>query len=198
MNKNSWIKGALILGFSFFIAVYIIKPIGVSTQFSVLSGIIHSTIDSDVIVEDSSRETGYKSSNEYYDKSEGKLAKSIKHPMNYDFIFVLSIPIGAYLGYKLLNKKKENEENNENNDIETCSLDNKEKGFIGKYAPSFIGGFLLLFGARMADGCTSGHMMSGMMQGSVSGYVFAIAVFATAIPTAIIVKKMKKLSKEEK
>lgn len=198
MNKNSWIKGALILGFSFFIAVYIIKPIGVSTQFSVLSGIIHSTIDSDVIVADSSRETGYKSSNEYYDKSEGKLAKSIKHPMNYDFIFVLSIPIGAYLGYKLLNKKKENEENNENNDIETCSLDNKEKGFIGKYAPSFIGGFLLLFGARMADGCTSGHMMSGMMQGSVSGYVFAIAVFATAIPTAIIVKKMKKLSKEEK
>ena len=32
--------------------------------------------------------------------------------------------------------------------------------------------------------------MSGMMQGSVSGYVFAAAVFATAIPTAIIVKKI--------
>ncbi|MDU1312276.1 MULTISPECIES: hypothetical protein [Clostridium] len=44
----------------------------------------------------------------------------------------------------------------------------------------------------MADGCTSGHMMSGMMQGSISGYVFAISVFATAIPTAIIVKKIKK------
>ena len=42
----------------------------------------------------------------------------------------------------------------------------------------------------MADGCTSGHMISRMMQGSVSGYVFAAAVFATAIPTAIIVKKI--------
>lgn len=192
MNKNSWIKGAIILGFSFFIAVFLIKPIGVSTQFSVLSGIIHSTIDSDVIVEDSSRETGYKSSNEYYDKSEGKLAKNIKNPINYDFIFVLAIPAGGYLGYMLLKKKKENSEEDESKDIAVCSLDDNRKSFIGKYAPSFIGGFLLLFGARMADGCTSGHMMSGMMQGSVSGYVFAMAVFATAIPTAIIVKKIKK------
>lgn len=50
MSKNNWIKGALILGFSFFIAIFLVKPIGVSTQFSVLSGIIHSSIDKNVIV----------------------------------------------------------------------------------------------------------------------------------------------------
>ncbi len=191
MNKNNWIKGAVVLGFSFFIAILLVKPIGVSTQFSVLSGIVHSTVDSDVIVEDSSRETGYRSSNAYYDKSEGKLAKAIKNPLNYDFIFVLSIPVGGYLGYLLFSRKKKAEEE-EDDDVESCLLDGKKKGFIGKYALSFIGGFLLLFGARMADGCTSGHMMSGMMQGSISGYVFAISVFATAIPTAIIVKNIKK------
>lgn len=189
MNKNNWIKGAVVLGFSFFIVILLVKPIGVSTQFSVLSGIVHTAIDSDVIVEDSSRETGYKSSNAYYDKSEGKLAKSIKNPLNYDFIFVLSIPVGGYLGYLLFSRKKKNEEDN---NMESCVLDDNKKSFIRKYVPSFIGGFLLLFGARMADGCTSGHMMSGMMQGSISGYVFAISVFATAIPTAIIVKKIKK------
>lgn len=192
MNKNNWIKGAVVLGFSFFIAILLVKPIGVSTQFSVLSGIVHSTVDSDVIVEDSSRETGYRSSNAYYDKSEGKLAKAIKNPLNYDFIFVLSIPVGGYLGYLLFRRKKKAEEEEDDDDVESCSLDDNKKGFIRKYAPSFIGGFLLLFGARMADGCTSGHMMSGMMQGSISGYVFAISVFATAIPTAIIVKKIKK------
>ena len=192
MNKNNWIKGAVVLGFSFFIAILLVKPIGVSTQFSVLSGIVHSTVDSDVIVEDSSRETGYRSSNAYYDKSEGKLAKAIKNPLNYDFIFVLSIPVGGYLGYLLFSRKKKAEEEEDDDDVESCSLDDNKKGFIRKYAPSFIGGFLLLFGARMADGCTSGHMMSGMMQGSISGYVFAISVFATAIPTAIIVKKIKK------
>ena len=157
-----------------------------------LSGIVHSTVDSDVIVEDSSRETGYRSSNAYYDKSEGKLAKAIKNPLNYDFIFVLSIPVGGYLGYLLFSRKKKAEEEEDDDDVESCSLDDNKKGFIRKYAPSFIGGFLLLFGARMADGCTSGHMMSGMMQGSISGYVFAVSVFATAIPTAIIVKKIKK------
>ncbi|MDU1312275.1 hypothetical protein [Clostridium sp.] len=112
MNKNNWIKGAVVLGFSFFIAILLVKPIGVSTQFSVLSGIVHTVVDSDVIVEDSSRETGYKSSNAYYDKSEGKLAKSIKNPLNYDFIFVLSIPVGGYLGYLLFSRKKKNEEDN--------------------------------------------------------------------------------------
>ena len=182
-------KGCYSVGFSFFIAILLVKPIGVSTQFSVLSGIVHTAVDSDVIVEDSSRETGYKSSNAYYDKSEGKLAKSIKNPLNYDFIFVLSIPVGGYLGYLLFSRKKKNEEDN---NVESCVLDDNKKSFIRKYVPSFIGGFLLLYGARMADGCTSGHMMSGMMQGSISGYVFAISVFATAIPTAIIVKKIKK------
>lgn len=191
MKENKWIKGALILGFSFFIAVMLVKPIGVSTQFSVLSGIIHSSIDKDVIVKDSTRESGYKSTNAYYDKSDGKLANSIKEPLNYDFIFVLAIPIGAYLGYLTLKNKKKNMDQSESNNSEACDL-SRNRGFIKTYGHSLLGGFILMFGARMADGCTSGHMMSGMMQGSISGYVFAAAVFATAIPTALIMKKMKK------
>ena len=43
----------------------------------------------------------------------------------------------------------------------------------------------------MAGGCTSGHMMSGMMQCSVSGYVFAASVFIVAIPTALIITKIR-------
>ena len=35
----------------------------------------------------------------------------------------------------------------------------KAAGF--SYPVSFLGGFLLLFGARMAVGCTSGHGLSG-------------------------------------
>jgi uncharacterized protein len=42
---------------------------------------------------------------------------------------------------------------------------------------SFIGGFILLFGARLAGGCTSGHIISGGMQLAVSSLVFAIFVF---------------------
>ena len=33
-----------------------------------------------------------------------------------------------------------------------------------RYAVAFTGGFMLLVGARIADGCTSGHGLSGMAQ----------------------------------
>ena len=48
---------------------------------------------------------------------------------------------------------------------------------------AFVAGFLLLFGARMAGGCTSGHVISGGMQLALSSYVFAIVVFASLLIT---------------
>ena len=54
---------------------------------------------------------------------------------------------------------------------------------------AFASGFFILFGARLAGGCTSGHMMSGMMQTSISGYIFAAAVFLIAIPTSLLIYK---------
>nr|WP_307989620.1 YeeE/YedE thiosulfate transporter family protein [uncultured Niameybacter sp.] len=185
MKNYNWIKSALFLGFAFFLAIFMVKPVGVSTQFSVVSGIVHSVVEPSVITPDESRESGYKSTNAYYDKSDGQLAGHIKNPWNYDFIFVLAIPLGAYIMYKLKNKKQ----NSKIENIEAISnLPKAKQNFIKTYLPSFIGGFLLLFGARMADGCTSGHMMSGMMQGSVSGYIFAGAVFIVAIPVALLVE----------
>ena len=41
---------------------------------------------------------------------------------------------------------------------------------------AFVGGVVAMFGARLADGCPSGHGLSGVMQLSVSGLV-AMACF---------------------
>lgn len=189
MNNREWIRGALLLGAVFFIAVLLVKPIGVSTQFSVAAGIVHSALDPDVIQTDETRESGYKSTNAYYDKSDGKLARSIKNPLNYDFIFVLAIPLGGLAGYLFDRQRKRKQAQAETEftppEINADMADgNMKTSFVKSYLPSFIGGFLLLFGARMADGCTSGHMFSGIMQGSVSGFIFAAAVFLAGIPTA--------------
>ena len=46
-----------------------------------------------------------------------------------------------------------------------------------RYRDAFLGGFLILFGARLAGGCTSGHIISGMTQLAVSSTIFAAAVF---------------------
>lgn len=48
---------------------------------------------------------------------------------------------------------------------------------------AFIGGFALLFGARMAGGCTSGHILSGGMQLAKSGMVFAAFAFIAFLLT---------------
>lgn len=48
---------------------------------------------------------------------------------------------------------------------------------------SFIGGFILIFGARMAGGCTSGHILSGVMQVSISSIVFGFFVFLSLVVT---------------
>jgi uncharacterized membrane protein YedE/YeeE len=48
---------------------------------------------------------------------------------------------------------------------------------------AFFGGFILIFGARMAGGCTSGHVISGGMQLAVSSLAFAFFVFAGLLLT---------------
>lgn len=55
-----------------------------------------------------------------------------------------------------------------------------------RYMHAFVGGILLLFGARLAGGCTSSHIIGGMSEMAVSGLVFGAAVFAAGIPTALM------------
>ena len=57
-----------------------------------------------------------------------------------------------------------------------------------RYLNAFLGGFLIIFGARLAGGCTSGHIISGMTQLSVSGFIFAAGVFASGMVTARLLK----------
>ena len=58
---------------------------------------------------------------------------------------------------------------------------------VGKrFLAAFIGGVVIIFGARLADGCTSGHGISGSLQLAVSSWTFFIAMFISGIVTAFI------------
>lgn len=56
---------------------------------------------------------------------------------------------------------------------------------------SVTGGFILIFGARMAGGCTSGHILSGGMQLALSSLTFAIFVFTGLLLTGMLFYKTK-------
>ena len=47
----------------------------------------------------------------------------------------------------------------------------------------------MLFGARLADGCTSGHGLSGTAQLAIGSIVAVAAMFAGGIATALLVLK---------
>ena len=53
-----------------------------------------------------------------------------------------------------------------------------------RYAGAFAGGALMMFGARMAKGCTSGHGISGTMQLAGSSWLFSAVMGATAVTVA--------------
>jgi len=57
-----------------------------------------------------------------------------------------------------------------------------------RYVDAFLGGMLIIFGARLAGGCTSGHIISGITQLSVSGILFGAAVFGGGMLTARVIK----------
>ena len=51
---------------------------------------------------------------------------------------------------------------------------------------AFLGGLLIMFGARLADGCTSGNGISGSLQLAVGGWIFFITLFASGIVTCLV------------
>lgn len=50
-----------------------------------------------------------------------------------------------------------------------------------------IGSFIMIFGARMAGGCASGHILSGTFQMAASGVYFGVVVIITAVIAARII-----------
>jgi hypothetical protein len=55
---------------------------------------------------------------------------------------------------------------------------------LKRYVGAFLGGAVMMFGARMAKGCTSGHSLTGNMQFAVSSGVFTSLMFASSVLVA--------------
>lgn len=177
----NWKIGGVALGLVFFLAVLLVKPIGVSTQFVILDGIIADVVNPELVTK---TDDGYTSTNAYLAKSGGKYAKSVANPLNYSFIFVIAMMVGAFLSAMMRGGHGADE-----NKLPAIHYANFGDTPIKRYAIAFVGGFIVLYGARLAGGCTSGHMMSGMMQTALSGYIFAAGAFAAAVPVAMMMYK---------
>ena len=153
-----WLPGGLMLGGLLLVAVWLFQPIGVSTQY------VRAVGGACELVSPSAADA-----NAYFQKE--------KIVFGYAEAFVLGIPLGA-LVLSLLARRRTSE-----------AVPEPWRSRFGpsralRFAGAFAGGFLLLFGARLAGGCTSGHILSGVSQLALSSILFFAASFGTAVLAA--------------
>lgn len=171
MKTWSWVKSGIALGLLSIIAVFLVKPLGASTEYVVTDGIILKLFSPDFVANSS-----------YFSKYINDMG------LSYGMMVIFGMLIGAVVSMLTGGMKVNREEKS----VPEFWKENFGKNAGRRYMQAFIGGFLLLFGARLADGCTSGHIISGMSQLSISGFIFAAAVFAAGIPTAKFIYRGRK------
>jgi len=59
----------------------------------------------------------------------------------------------------------------------------KNSSVLSRLLWSFVSGFFMIIGARLAGGCTSGHFMSGMSQMAISSMIFGAVVMIALVIT---------------
>ena len=144
--------GILAIASVYLTTVYMGKStyLGASTTFVRVAGLAVQVVD-----------PTYVAQNVYYTKE--------KVVVDWQFLMVIGIFFGALISSKMDGSFK----------LESVPpLWEKHFGSsVSKRAMvAFFGGILAMIGARLADGCPSGHGLSGMMQLSVSSFI-ALAMF---------------------
>jgi uncharacterized protein len=134
------------------------KPLGTSTSYAKTSGMIERVLGGP--------DVGLKP---YYQK--------IKLDIDWQWMLVLGIVFGALISALL------------SGDFSLQWVPALWQSAFGgapllRIIVALIGGICLGFGARWADGCTSGHGISGTLQLAVSSWISAIAFFASGILVA--------------
>ncbi|RLD90033.1 MAG: transporter [Bacteroidetes bacterium] len=102
--------------------------------------------------------------------------QKISTPGSWEAIFLLGAMVAAFIGSLI------------KGDFKLILVHDNWKKYKNNAAGSraiwaFVGGFILIFGARMAGGCTSGHVISGGIQMAFSSFTFGIFMFMGLIIT---------------
>ena len=155
---SPYLVGALIGVLSWFAFYSVDRPIGVSTAISRTAGMIAGAVAPDHVAR-----------NAYFSK--------FRPVVDWEWMLVVGLALGAFASSRL------------SGDRAAEPVERLWRARFGasrrkRYLVAFFGGVILMFGARLAGGCTSGHGISGSLQLALSGWVFFASVFVSGILTA--------------
>ena len=166
INWGPYLAGIGIGVLSWIVFVVVNNPIGITTAISQVSGGVASLIvGADVVA-----------ANKYWAKNAFSL--------DYGTLFLVGTLLGG-LGSALA--------------AGTWRIETVPQVWSERFGPSparrygvaFIGGIIAMYGARLANGCTSGNGISGGLQLALNGWVFLAVMFTTGAITAFIMFRPK-------
>ncbi len=155
-----WLAG-LLLGGVQILAVAIDKPLGVSTQFVVVDTL------------------ALKQANPEYVAQHPVISKDSYQKLGGGFWLDIGLVLGAFVAALAVGRWR----------LQATTAwwraNHNGKAAVGpRLLTGFIGGFLILLGARFAHGCTSGQFASGWAQLSLAAVPFTITLFGFGMITA--------------
>lgn len=159
----SWKAAGISLGLLLIFATWFHSPLGVSTQFVVTDAIIAHKIAPEAA-----------ESNKYLAKN----AEKSDWGIGYGWMLVAGMFVGGFVCARVMGDKQPESDKGSMPQMWSNAFGSST---TKRNVAAFLGGALLLFGARLAGGCTSGHMISGISQLAVSSFIFGICTFGAAI-----------------
>jgi len=162
VSVPGWLRWGALIGLVQIFAMLTYAPLGISTAYPQLVGYILDRLS-----------PGFAQQQLYLQEIGAKIG--------WEVMEVLGVFLGALLAHWLSRRGSANPMAGGASAV--CI-----RGFEGspsrRWLRAFAGGFLILFGARLANGCTTGHMLSGIAQMAVSGFLFGAVAFATGLLAA--------------
>ena len=166
LAMKSWspyLAGAGIGMLSWFAFATADRPIGVTTSFESAAALTERAVDPQL-----------ETTNAYFAKKE---AEQKPPKIDWETMLVIGIFVGAFASSRLSGDRR--------SQLVEPLWQARFGGSVAlRLVIAFLAGGLMMFGARLAQGCTSGHGISGTLQLAVSSWVFISVAFSVGIVTA--------------
>ncbi|CAA6817814.1 MAG: Unknown protein [uncultured Sulfurovum sp.] len=159
-NRLSWWMGGILMSLLLLLTISIFgadRPIGASTYVPYIGGIIFNL-----------------------DPEHYTYLKSINNSGAWEGVMLLGVLFGGFITSVFITKTFRFSL------VPSGWKQYKNNSILSRLLWSFFAGFIMIIGARLAGGCTSGHFLSGMSQLAMSAMVFGGVVMISLIITGKI------------
>lgn len=167
LKRTSWSPyavGALVGLLSWFSFATADKALGITTAFE------HSAALSIVAVA-----PGVGATNPYFSDPE-------KQPkIGWEWMLVVGVFVGAFISSKLSGDRSTD------GGVPATWARRFGPSRGKRFAGAFLGAAVMMFGARLAQGCTSGHGISGALQLAVASWIFIPVFLAAAVASTTLI-----------